>query len=118
MTASEIAAIVVSVAVVIIAIGLLWALSALVKTLQELRLTAEHLRTEAVPLLGDLRVSISQANQELTRVDGLLETAESISGTVDSASKLAYLFLANPVVKVLAAGAGTARAARRLRRAN
>jgi hypothetical protein len=46
----------------------------------------------------------------------VLGTAESISGTVDSASRLAYLALSNPVIKALAFGAGTARAARRFRR--
>ena len=49
-------------------------------------------------------------------MDTLLVTAESISGTLDSAARLAYLALSNPVIKAMSFGAGTARAARRFRR--
>ena len=116
MTASEVAAIIVSIAVAILAVGLLFALASLIRTLGQLRTTLEQVRAEAVPLVTDLRVTVGQANAELDRVDGLLVSAESISATVDSASRLAYLFFANPIVKALAFGSGTARAARRLRR--
>ena len=116
MTAGEVAAIVASVALVILAVGLLFALGALSRTLRELRTSVEQFRTEAVPLVGQLRGTVTQANAELERVDTLLGTAESIGATVDSASRLAYLFLANPIVKALAFGAGSTRALRRLRR--
>jgi hypothetical protein len=49
-------------------------------------------------------------------VDALLESAESISSTVDSASRLAYLAFSNPVIKALAFAGGTGRAIRRVRR--
>jgi hypothetical protein len=44
-----------------------------------------------------------------------LGAAESISSTVDSASRLAYETFSSPVIKVLAFGTGTRRAARRFR---
>ena len=56
------------------------------------------------------------ASVEIERVDSLLGTAESITGTVDSASRLAYLAFSNPVIKGLAVASGTGRAARSLRR--
>ena len=117
ITAGETAAIIASVALAILAVGLLFAISSLLRTLRQLRISLEQFNREAVPLVGDLRSTVGQANAELVRVDGLLGTAENISGTLDSASRLAYLFFANPVVKAMAFGAGTARAARRLRRA-
>ena len=46
----------------------------------------------------------------------MLGTAESIGGTVDSASRLAYLAFSNPVIKTMALASGTGRAARRFRR--
>lgn len=116
MTAGEVAAIVASVAVAIVAVGLLFALASLSRALRALRTSLEQFRSEALPLVGQLRGTVNQANAELERVDTLLVTAESIGTTVDSASRLAYLFFANPVVKVLAFGAGTGRAFRRLRR--
>ena len=116
MTAGEVAAVIASVAVAILAVGLLFALASLSRTLKQLRTTVEQFRSEAVPLVGQLRGTVTQANAELERVDTLLVTAESIGATVDSASRLAYLFLANPIVKALAFGAGSTRALRRLRR--
>lgn len=116
MTAGEVAAIIVAIAVAILAVGMLFAMFSLIATLRRLRATVDDFRTEALPLLSDMRATVGQANAELARVDGILDSAESISGTVDSASRIAYLFLANPAVKALAFGSGTARAYRRLRK--
>lgn len=114
-TTGETAALVAAIAVAVLAVGLLIALLSLMRTLTALRQTAEELRITTLPLVVDARTTVAQANAELERVGVLLGTAESISTTVDSASRLAYLAFSNPVVKTLAFSAGTARAARRLR---
>ena len=116
MTGGEVAAIIASVALVVAVVALLFALAALTKTLRTLRTAVEDLHRETLPVLGDLRSTVSTANAELVRVDSLLTTAESVGATVDSASRLAYLAFSNPVIKVLAVASGTGRAARRLRR--
>jgi hypothetical protein len=69
-----------------------------------------------VPAMEELAATARNANLELQRVDTLIDSAESISGTVDSASRLAYLAFSNPVIKAAAFGAGTSTALRRLRR--
>jgi hypothetical protein len=115
MSTADVAALIAAVAVAILVLGLLGTLISLIGTLRALRETTEELRRSATPLVADLQKTVTQASSELERVDGLLVTAESISTTVDSASRLAYLVFSNPVVKMLAFGAGTARAARRLR---
>lgn len=116
LDANEVAAVVVAVATAVLVIGLLIALTALTKTLRLLRTTVDELRLSALPLVADARATVAQASQELERVDTLLGSAESITATVDSASRLAYLAFSNPVIKLLAFGSGTARATRRLRR--
>lgn len=116
MTAGEVAALVAAGAAAILAVGLVFALASLTATLRTVRTTVEELRREAVPLMASARVTLEQANAELSRVDGLLGTAESVGTTVDSASRLAYLAFANPVVKALAIGAGARGALGRLRR--
>jgi uncharacterized protein YoxC len=116
VTTGEIAALIAAVAIAVLVVGLLVALASLVRTLAALRVATDELRRTALPLVTDARATVAQANAELERVGGLLVTAESISGTVDSASRLAYLAFSNPVVKVLAFAAGTSRAARRMRR--
>jgi hypothetical protein len=62
-----------------------------------------------------LQASAAQTEGEIDRVDVLLERADRISTRVESASKLAYGTFAAPVIKALAVGAGTKRAAGRLR---
>jgi hypothetical protein len=98
-------------AVVLLAVGI----AALVRTLRALREVTHLLRTEAVPVLDDLRDTVDAAADEVERVDRLVTTAESVTGTVDSASRLAYIAMANPVIKGVAFASGTAKAARRLR---
>lgn len=116
MSAGEVAAVVAALAGVFLSVGMLFALSSLTRTLRSVRGAVEELRRETVPLLGNLRATVEQANTELARVDGVLVRAESIGTTVDSASRLAYLAFGNPVIKAMALAAGTTRAARRLRR--
>lgn len=115
MTATDLAALIVAVASVVAVVLLAVALVALTRTLRALREVAQLLRTETVPVLHDLRDTVDAANHEVERFDQLVTTAESVTGTVDSASRLAYLALANPVIKGVAFASGTARAARRLR---
>jgi uncharacterized protein YoxC len=116
MSAGDVAAIIMAVIAAVLVAFVCVALVALTKTMATLRETIEQLRRETLPVVVDLQGTVHQANAELERVDGILGTAESISATVDSASRLAYLALSNPVIKVLAFSAGTARASRRFRR--
>lgn len=115
---SDAEAIVVAVLATIVIMALLAVLVAMTRTLRIMRESTDELRRESMRLLADLRGAVDQANSEIERVDGLLGTAESVAGTLDSASRLAYLAFSNPVIKALAFGTGTARAARRLRRRN
>jgi len=115
---NDLAAIIVAVAAVI-GVGVLVVLAAsMQRALKSMERAVDALVSETVPVVQELRATVVQTNQELERVDGLLETAESIGGTVDSASRLAYLALSNPAIKAIAFASGTARAARQLRRTN
>ncbi|HEX9548471.1 MAG TPA: hypothetical protein VF942_14115 [Acidimicrobiales bacterium] len=113
---SDVEAIIVAVVATVILLALLVVLWSLAKAMRSLREAADDMRREGIAVLEEMRGTVGQANAELERVDGLLGTAESISATVDSASRLAYLTFSNPVIKMLAFGTGTARAARRFRR--
>lgn len=116
ITAGDVAAIIIAVLLAIAVVGLLLVLRSLAATLASLRLTVDDLRRNTVPLVNELHDTVKAANSELERVDGLLVTAESISATVDSASRLAYLAFSNPVIKAAAVAAGTGRVVRRMRK--
>ena len=115
MSATDLAAVIVAGCSVVAVVLLAVAMIALVRTLRAMRDVAHLLRTETVPVLDDLRETVDVANLEIERLDRLVTTAESVTGTVDSASRLAYVAMANPVIKGVAFASGTAKAARRLR---
>jgi uncharacterized protein YoxC len=117
MSATELAALIVAISSVVAVVLLAVSLVSITKTLREVRHAVSLLRTETIPVMNELGDTVRAANAELERVDSLLGTAESITGTVDSASRLAYLAFSNPVIKGLAVASGTGRAARTLRRA-
>jgi hypothetical protein len=114
--ASDTAAVIVACVSVLALAVMVWAIVALTKTLRLLRESVDDMRRETLPVVAEMRVAVGQANAELERVDTLLGTAESISSTVDSASRLAYLAFSNPVIKAIAFASGTAGATRRLRK--
>ncbi|MDQ6616846.1 MAG: DUF948 domain-containing protein [Actinomycetota bacterium] len=115
-TSAPIVAILVTIVATVVLSCLLAVVLYLARTMRTLRAAADNLKRESAVLLSEMQGAVGTANRELERADGLLETAESISATVDSASRLAYLTLSNPVVKVLAFGRGSRKAARQLRR--
>jgi hypothetical protein len=116
VTATELAALIVAIASVVAVVLLAMALASITKTLKAVRGTVELLRTETIPVVADLGDTVRSANAELERLGEVLGTAQSIGGTVDSASRLAYLAFSNPLIKTMALASGTSRAARRFRR--
>lgn len=85
------------------------------RSARDLQLLAGELAEHAEVVMGDVEETIATARAELARVDDLVGSAEAITETVGSASRVAHAVLAAPLIKVVALGAGTARAGRRLR---
>lgn len=115
MSAGEIAVIVAAGGCVLAVVGLLIVMSGLRRQVRRLEVVAEDLRAQTMPLVVEAHRVVGQAASEMDRVGAVLESTESVSATVDSASRLAYRAFANPVVKVLAVRAGAAGGMRRLR---
>ena len=87
----------------------------LARTAGELRALADELGDHASAVLSDVDKVIEHAREELQRVDDLVGSAEVLSETVGSAGRLAQAAVSAPLIKLMAIGAGTARAGRRLR---
>lgn len=96
---------------------LLGAALSLRSSARDLKLLAEEMTDHASAVIGAAEETISRARGELDRVDDLIGSAEAITETVGTASRLAHATLATPLIKILAFGAGTARAGRRFRKA-
>ncbi len=89
--------------------------ASMVSTMRSLRETVDALRSETIATVTELRRTVELATGELERVDHILDSAERITGTVDSTSRLTHRALAPPLIKSVSFFAGSARALRRLR---
>lgn len=115
MSAAEWAAVVLAVTAALLSVAAVVVLGALIRTLRTLAGVVEDLNRETMPLLSTLQGDAAKASAALDRVGDLVGAAESVTRTVDGASRLAYATFSNPLVKVLAFGSGVGRAGRRLR---
>jgi hypothetical protein len=104
-----------AVAAAVLVLAVVAVLASLARTLRSLRAAVEDLNRETLPLVADLQGSARRASADLDRVEDLVGAAESVTRTVEGASRLAWFTFANPLVKVLAFGSGVGRAGRRLR---
>ena len=64
--------------------------------------------------VAELRATVDAANGEIARVDSLLDTAEEVGARVEATSRLAWLVMRNPLIKLASASVATDRRARRL----
>ncbi len=114
MTAGDLAAVLVTLVVFGAFVVLLYVTQGLLRALRQLQGSLDALERETLPLLAELRDTVELAGAEVDRVDDLLGAAESISATVESASRLSYLAFRAPLVKTVAFFRGVARFFRRL----
>lgn len=116
LSAADLAAVIVAIVSVVAVVLLVFVVVAVNRTLATLRLSIEQFRRETLSVVDELHRTVNTANAELERLDVLLDSATSVSATVDSASHLAYLAFSNPLIKVMALATGTAKAAKALKR--
>ena len=104
-----------AVAATLALVGLRAVVFLLVRAVRDLRVTVTELRVETQAVVDELHEAVRGTNAELERIDNVLHAAESVTDTLDSASRLAYLTVGSPVVKGLAAATGANQAYRRFR---
>ena len=115
MNAGDLAAVVVTIVSLGATALLTIAVLSLLRTMRGLRVVLDTLHDQTVPLVQNLRITIDQAGVDLERVEGILDSAERITHTVDSASKLTYRALSPPLIKTVSLMSGLRRAGRRAR---
>lgn len=110
----------VSVVLIVVAIvGLVvvaMAVQSLIVTLRSLRSTVDELRVETHAAVTEMRAMVAEANGEIARVDSLLDTAEVVGSRVEATSRLAWLVMRRPLVRLASTSVATDRVARRLSR--
>ncbi len=114
MSAADLAAVLVSMAVLVTLVVLVVTVLDLRRSLRDLHRTLEAIDDETVAMLEELRGTVEEAGAEVDRVENLLDAAESISSTVEGASRLSYLAFRAPLVRTVAAAKGIGRFAGRM----
>ncbi len=112
MSAGQLAAGAVVMGVAIVVVGLLFTMAYAIRAISVFKRSVAEVTSRTLPLIADLHASINETTTDLARVDNLLDTANSISATMDSAARIAYNTVSNPVVKAISVGTGIARAYR------
>lgn len=87
----------------------------LFRVLDTTRGLLDGVRTETVPLLSQVRETVSLTNRELDRVDQILVSAGSITRKVERLTTLVGQAVEAPLIKAITASAGAAAAVRRFR---
>jgi uncharacterized protein YoxC len=88
----------------------------LFRVLESTKLLIDGIREETVPLLSEVKTTVSGVNRELDRADGLLESAGNIAKSAERVANVVEQTVSSPLIKVIALGAGASRAVRRLRK--
>ncbi len=84
--------------------------------LESTRMLVDGIRQETVPLLGEVKTTVTSVNKELERVDTMLESVGAITKNVERVTGLIQQTVSSPLVKIAAAGAGLSRMMKRRRR--
>jgi uncharacterized protein YoxC len=86
------------------------------RVLESVKILLDGIREETVPLLGEVRVTVTSVNKELDRADTLLESAGNMARSAERLSSVVEQTVSSPLIKIAAFGAGVSRAFRRVRK--
>jgi uncharacterized protein YoxC len=112
----QVAALIAALAFVALVGFLALVLTKVTSLLGELQMTVNDVRKETLPLLGEVRTTVTTLNVEMDRVDGIMASAESAAASVSSVAKLVTAATANPIIKALAFVTGAGVSARALKK--
>lgn len=82
------------------------ALMRLARTLDSLNGLIIEVRTEIIPLLGELRTTLDQVNNELDTVDEIVQSVQDAGERVTATANLLQKIISSPIIKVASFSAG------------
>jgi uncharacterized protein YoxC len=115
MSAGDWALIVLAVFWAVLVVFLALMLVQMVRVLESTKVLIDGIRSETVPLLGEVTNSVKGVNRELDRVDDIVVSAAGITKSLERLTSVVEKAVSNPLVKAIAFGAGASKALRRLR---
>jgi len=83
--------------------------------LQSTKTLVDGIREETVPLIHEVKNTVTGVNKELDRVDGIMVSAGKISKSAERVTAVVEQAVSNPLIKLIAFTAGAQRAVKRMR---
>jgi uncharacterized protein YoxC len=112
-TAADIAVIVIAAGLFIVCLFLSAVLLNVFRNLESTKQTIDGVREETVPLLAEVRTTVTDVNRELDRADGIVESTANIVGSVERLTAVVEKTVSSPLIKIVAFSAGAAKAAKK-----
>jgi uncharacterized protein YoxC len=88
----------------------------MVRVLESTKMLIDGVRSETVPLLGEVKHTVEGVNKELERADTIMESAGRMSKSVERITVVVEQTVSNPLIKFAAFAAGASRAFKRVRK--
>ena len=82
------------------------ALMRVARTLDSLNGLIIEVRTEIIPLLGELRTTLDQVNNELDTVDEIVQSVQDAGDRVTATATFLQKIISSPIIKVASFSAG------------
>ena len=85
------------------------------RVMESTKTMIDEVREETVPLLSEVKITVTSVNKEIERADTILDSAGRIAGSAARITTVVEQTVSNPLIKFAAFAAGAQRAIRRLR---
>jgi hypothetical protein len=85
------------------------------RVMESTKTLIDGIRDETVPLLSEVKTTVTSVNKELERADSIMESAGKIAGSASRITAVVEQTVSNPLIKFAAFAAGAQRAIKRLR---
>ena len=86
------------------------------RVLESTKMLIDGIRSETVPLLGEVKNTVTGVNKELERADTIMESAGRMTKSVERITVVVEQTVSNPLIKFAAFAAGASRAFKRVRK--
>lgn len=80
------------------------------RTLASIDCLAKHMDEQLLPLAHRARRALDEVDKELTRIEGIVRSVESVSHRVGATAEVARHALSSPLLKIASWGAGMRKA--------
>jgi uncharacterized protein YoxC len=106
----DVAGIIIAVFWAVLVCFLAYVLIHVARVLQETTVMVSEVTEQTVPLLAEVRTTVTHTNAELTRVDAITSSLQNVAENASSLSSLFTATLGNPLVKAAALSYGLRKA--------